>query len=95
MASEKDLEASCVKAVERVGGLCVKLLGSQFTGLPDRMCLLSGGRIFFIEFKSTGMDLRPRQKYVMKQLMKLGFMYYVIDREDSLNYFIQVHVNGI
>jgi hypothetical protein len=79
MASEKHLEKLLRETVERMGGLCLKLLPFLFTGLPDRLILLPGGRIYFAETKTTGEALRPRQKYVKKQLEKLGFKVYVID----------------
>lgn len=84
MASEKVLEAGLYLAVGSKNGLCLKMLGLQFTGLPDRLCLLPGAKIFFAEIKSTGKKLRPRQEYVKKQLEKLGFKYYVIDTEEAL-----------
>ena len=53
-------------------------------GLPDRMCLLPGGIIFFAEIKTTGKKLRALQEVFKKQLEGLGFHYYVIDTTDKL-----------
>ena len=73
-------------------GLCIKWLPFQFTGLPDRICLLPGGRIFFVEVKTTGRNLRPRQRLVIAELRKLGFKVYVLDSYDVLNEIINEYV---
>lgn len=88
MAGEKYLEKRLREAVERLGGLCIKLLPFLFTGLPDRMVLLPGGKIYFVELKTTGADMRPRQKYVKKQLEKLGFKVFIIDTHLALEHFL-------
>lgn len=77
--SEKYTERKLVEHVQKVGGACLKFTSSHFTGLPDRICLLPGGRVVFIELKSRGSGLSPRQKIVRKMLENLGFAYYKID----------------
>lgn len=86
MASEKLLERLLREGVEKMKGLCIKLLAFHFTGLPDRLILLPGARIAFAETKTTGEKLRPRQLYVKKQLEALGFKVYVIDTKEALNF---------
>lgn len=67
------------------GGLCIKLLSNHFLGLPDRMCLMPKGRIFFCEIKTTGFKRSPRQEYVHKKLLQLGFKSYLIDNMEIIN----------
>lgn len=66
-------------------GLCVKLVPFAFTGLPDRLCLLPGARLVFVETKSAGKQLKPRQKYVHEQLAKLGFTVLKIDSKEQVD----------
>lgn len=83
--SEKTLERLLKSVVEnKMHGLCVKLLSEFVTGLPDRMCLLPGQLIFFVELKTTGKKPRKMQEYMHKKLRSLGFEVYVIDSTDSL-----------
>lgn len=82
--SEKVLEETLRETVRSIGGLCIKLLAFHFTGLPDRLILLPGGRIGFAEIKTTGQKLRHRQEYVKKQLEKLGFKVFIVDSFESL-----------
>ena len=59
--------------------MCIKLLSTHLTGLPDRMCLLPGSKITFVELKSTGEKPRPSQVYIHKKLRALGFNVEVVD----------------
>lgn len=87
--NEKPIEAKLRKGVERLGGLCLKLPAVYFTGIPDRLCLLPGGRLYFVETKSSGKDLSPRQLYVKRQLEGLGFQVFKIDSEAALAEFLR------
>jgi len=83
-ANEKPIEAKLQKGVTRLGGLCLKLPAVYFTGIPDRLCLLPGGRLYFVETKSSGKDLSPRQAYVKRLLEGLGFKVWKVDSEAAL-----------
>jgi hypothetical protein len=77
--SEKAIEKKLRERVEASKGLAVKLLPFQFAGLPDRMVLLHGGVMFFVEVKSEKKKLRPIQEKVKSMLVALGFKHYTID----------------
>ena len=92
MILEKQIEAYLKSRIEKnLKGLCLKLVPLHFTGLPDRLCLIPKGRIFFVETKSPGKDLRPRQAYVKKQLESLGFTVYKIDGKDQIDNLINLY----
>lgn len=77
--SEKVIERRLVELIKLRKGLCIKLLTYQFIGLPDRMCLFPGGKIVFVELKSTGKKPTKIQIAVHKMLKNLGFRVEVID----------------
>lgn len=79
LESEKAIERKLVERVKKAGGLCIKLLTSQYIGLPDRLCLFPGGKIIFVELKSTGQKPRKIQVFVHNKLRDLGFQVEVID----------------
>lgn len=81
--SEKVVERELVVRVRANGGLCIKLLCDQMMGLPDRMCLMPGGRIAFAETKTTGKKPRPIQERVHDKLRALGFRVEVIDTKEG------------
>ena len=86
--SEKDLERKLNSEIKRLGGLSIKLLAAHFIGLPDRLCLLPGGRLFFSEIKTTGRKLRRIQQVVILKLENLGFDVYVIDKTEDVKQII-------
>jgi len=87
--SEKYIEAKLAREIKKAKGLCIKLLPLMFTGLPDRLILLPGGVIHFIETKSLGDSPRKRQLFVHRQLASLGFIVLIIDSNQKLNDFLK------
>ena len=77
---EATIEQRFRLAVKSRGGLCLKLTTPGFTGIPDRLNLLPGGRLFFAEFKYARNKLSARQQTVIHVLRGLGFAVYVIDQ---------------
>lgn len=83
--NEKLIEKKLCEGVKKIGGLALKLWSPTFTGLPDRLILLPGGKVCFAELKSTGKPLKPKQKIVIPVLQKLGFTVYIIDDQQKLD----------
>ena len=77
--SEKKIEAYLRTQVEGLRGLALKLPSIHFIGLPDRICLLPKGRIFFAELKTTKKKPSKIQIKVHDKIKGLGFNVYVID----------------
>lgn len=77
--SEKILEKKIIAATQNAGGISIKLLSNYIAGLPDRLCLLPGGRMLFVEVKTTGEKPRPIQVLKHSTLRRLGFQVEVID----------------
>lgn len=69
---ESTIEARLRKAVERAGGRCLKWVCPGHTGVPDRIIIMPGGRVYFAETKAPGEKERARQEYVQQRLRKLG-----------------------
>ena len=70
---EKDIERHLRDGVRNLGGLCLKLVCPGFTGVPDRIILLRGGVIAFVETKRPGQRERQRQAFVQHRLRRMGF----------------------
>lgn len=64
-------------------GWAVKLLPSV-SGLPDRMILLPGGRLIFVETKAPTGTVAPHQTVVHERLRRLGFEVYVLSSTDAV-----------
>lgn len=76
---EKQTEQRLLHAVQAAGGVALKLASPSYAGLPDRLVLLPGGHIAFVEVKAPGKKPRAVQRLRMDLLRQLGFRAYVLD----------------
>ncbi|MBR1633571.1 MAG: VRR-NUC domain-containing protein [Lachnospiraceae bacterium] len=81
---ERQIEQKLVKAVKAAGGIAPKLTSPGFDGMPDRMVLMRGGCIGFVEVKAPGEEPRPLQLSRHRRLRRLGFKVYVLDGVDQI-----------
>ena len=81
---EKILEKKLSIEIEKLGGWSLKLLSTHVTGLPDRMCLLPGGRVFFAEVKTTKEKPKRIQFWVHNKIRALGFRVEIIDQSEKI-----------
>ena len=82
---EKIIEKELVRAVKDKGGIAPKFTSSGFDGMPDRLVLLPGGRMGFVELKAPGKKPRALQLARHSLLRRLGFKVYVIDKIDQID----------
>lgn len=81
---EKYIEQKLVTAVKKLGGICPKFTSPGLDGVPDRLLLLPGGKMAFIELKAPGEKMRPLQVRRKKQLERIGFRVYCIDNTTQI-----------
>ena len=81
---EKTIEKKLSDAVKVRGGLAPKFTSPGFDGMPDRIVLMPGGHIAFVEVKAPGKTPRPLQKARHRMLRQLGFTVYVLDDESEI-----------
>ena len=86
---EKQIESKLVWAVRDAGGMCPKLVSPGTDGMPDRLVLLPGCRIGFVEVKAPGKEPRPLQTQRHRQLRALGFPVFVLDDPEQVPGIIQ------
>lgn len=86
--SEKAVEKRLVELVKFNCGLCLKLLSDHINGLPDRICIFPGKKIFFVELKTTGQKPRKLQIYMHNVLDRMGFTVYVLDSIEKVENFV-------
>ena len=86
--NEKLIEKKLRKGVRALGGVALKFSSPYHRGVPDRIVLMPGGRIYFVELKSTGKKPTLLQEKAMEELRKLGFDVRVTDNQESLDEFL-------
>lgn len=87
--NEKIIERKLREAVKSRGGLALKWASPFYTGMPDRIVFMPGGKIFFAEIKSTGKKLSPNQQVRIRELQQLGFDVSVLDDQLPLDNFLK------
>lgn len=72
--SESSIErAACRRIAAELGVENLKLNVKGNTGWPDRIFFLPGGRPLLVEFKRPGERSRPKQMYIISQLIANGY----------------------
>ena len=73
MQLERDVESYLGKSVRRLGGRCVKFIPDEENGMPDRIVMLPGGVLIWVELKNGETEQARRlQNLQHKRLRDLG-----------------------
>ncbi len=73
---EKEIEKKLREMIKRHGGLCLKWICPGWLGVPDRICLLPGGAVVFVELKRPEGGRRSKmQEWWARTLSRLGFLH--------------------
>jgi hypothetical protein len=81
---ESEVEKAFVDAVKAVGGQALKFTSQTMNGVPDRLVLLLGGKCAFVELKAPGKQMRLLQRKRRRQLERLGFPVFCVDRVEQI-----------
>ena len=82
---ESAVERKIIDRVKAAGGVCLKWVSPGFSGVPDRIAILPGGRILFIEVKRPhGVDGK-RQPRVHALLRSLGAVVIRAEKPEDLD----------
>ncbi len=81
---ERDIERRLVKESVQRGGLALKFVSPGRIGVPDRIVMMPGGKIGFVETKAPGKKLRPIQERRIRQMMDMGFKVFVVDSMEQI-----------
>lgn len=91
---ESILEGKLLRGVKAAGGLCIKLPSIWYRGVPDRMVLLPGGRVYFVELKAVRGRVSVHQVRFQTFLQSLGFTSVIIRGESELLSFLEAYVQS-
>lgn len=77
--SEKIIEKFLVDEIRKIKMVCLKYSNPNMVGYPDRVILMPGGRVIWVELKSAGRKPSMPQKIRMRELAEMGHDVRVID----------------
>lgn len=81
---EKEIEKKLAEAVRNAGGLALKFVSPGWSGAPDRIVLMPGGHMAFVELKAPGKVMRPLQMRRKQQLERLGIKVFCVDGMEQI-----------
>jgi len=85
---ENSIEQYFVDSCKKQGWLAWKFASPSNRSVPDRMVLLPGGWVCFVEVKATGKGPSPAQASKHRQMAKLNHLVAIIDSKPLVDKFI-------
>lgn len=83
MIRESDIERHLVNTVKQRGGIAYKFVSPARRNVPDRIVLLPGGQIIFVECKAPGKKPTAGQLREHERIQALGFKVLIVDSYDT------------
>ena len=89
---ESEIEEKLIQKIEKYipNARCIKMTVPGLAGMPDRLILVPGGSVVFVELKAPGKKERPLQIRVQAHLRKLGFtVFSAVDSAEKIEAVVQ------
>ena len=86
---ESQVEAHLRRGVERGGGWCIKLSSPGNAGVPDRLIILPGGRLIFVELKAETGRLTALQTWTIQRMEQFGVDIRVLKGLEAVKEFLR------
>ena len=82
---ERDIERYLVRRTIEHGGVAYKWVSPGRVGVADRIVLLPGGVVWFVELKTATGRLSPWQKVFAADMRRMGMNYIVIRSKEEVD----------
>jgi streptogramin lyase len=89
MILERDIERYLVRRAIEHGGKAYKWVSPGHVGVTDRIVLLPGGVVWFVELKTVRGRLSPLQKVFAADMRRMGMNYIVIRSKGEVDELLQ------
>jgi hypothetical protein len=87
---ESAIENYLREKVKAIGGKAYKFVSPGNVGVPDRIVILPGGKIIFVETKAPGKKPTPLQRKRIAELIGLGCDAFVIDSKEGVEGLLRI-----
>lgn len=86
---ESVIEKHLRDQIKNMGGLCWKFVSPGMPGVPDRIAMLPGGKLVFVELKAPGQSAKPHQHRRHVDLWRVGQAVAVLDSIEAVDAFVK------
>ncbi len=86
---ESQIEARMGQMIRKRGGLYYKFVSPGNPGVPDRLVVLPGGRVVFVELKTAVGKLSSLQRWQIDQMRALGLDVRTVRGWDEAKTFVE------
>ena len=86
---EKDVEKRLVFGIAVLGGRAYKFASPAHRGVADRLVVMPGGRVFFVEVKTETGKLSPLQEAFRRDITELGGNYACVHGAADVDRFLR------
>ena len=86
---EARIEAWLNERIKELAGISYKFVSPMNPGVPDRIYILPGGSVWFVELKTEIGRLANIQKWQGERIRKMGCRYRVIKGMDEARQFVE------
>ena len=87
---ERDVERYLRERVKQLGGRAYKFVSPGNNGVPDRIVMLPGGKLFFVELKAPGKETTALQDAQIDRISKMGQDVFVVDSKEKVDNILAV-----
>jgi hypothetical protein len=90
---ERDIEKYLREQVKKAKGIAYKFESPGNAGVPDRLVILPGNKIHFVELKAPGKRSTALQLNQQRKISNLGCSVFEIDSKEKVDAFLAKTVN--
>ena len=90
---ERDVERRLVEGIKALGGIAYKFTSPQRRSVPDRLCVLPGGKMVFVECKRPGGKVTGAQAREIARLKVLGHWATVVHSYEEVDDLLQTLID--
>lgn len=92
---EQPVEEHLRDTAKALGGIAIKLVPLNYVGIPDRIVLLPGARVIFVELKRPkGGVVSKAQSVWHKRLRDWGFDVFVLNTKERIDECFEQYTSG-
>lgn len=87
---ERDIEVLLREGVKQLGGKAYKWVSPGNAGVPDRIVILPGGKVIFVELKQENGRLTRLQKVQQETLHRMGAVAVTLRGAEDVKMYLDV-----